>query len=105
MKSLSKLFAIGLALATAAGAGIAAVPAQAQGDYRLAAYHDGRDDRGWDRRDREYRGWDRRHERRHDGWNDRRGWRGDGRWRGRDRCWTDWRRNGYGRRVPVRICR
>jgi hypothetical protein len=103
MKALAKTFMAGLALGTA-GLGISA-PAQARGHTEFyfgvgsGGYYpyDGdyyRDRRYW--RDRErYERW-RRH---HRGWD-----RDDWRWRHR-RCWTEWRWDGYGHRVPVRICR
>jgi hypothetical protein len=82
--------------------GLAAAPAAARTsvsiEYRDRDYRDYRDYRRDDRRD-----W--RDDRR--SWNDRRGWRGyDNRYYDRQRCWTEYRWDGYRHeRVAVRYCR
>lgn len=85
--------------------GAASAPAQAQ--YYGGGWHDSRGYRPVDRRYDDRRWDDRRHDRR---WRDDRRWRGDrgyyrGRYAYRQRCWTEWRYNGYrDRRVRVRVC-
>jgi hypothetical protein len=110
MTLMTKLIAAGLGIGAITAA---AAPAQAQtrvavgysdGSYAPVQYY--RDGHRYDRR-----GYDRRYDR-HDRWDNRRGyygWNGRNSWnndrRYRQRCWTEWRRDGWRGRHKVRICR